>query len=69
MVQQGGTIVAVQDTTSLNYNTHENTEGRGYISDKTLGVNIHSCLAVSTEGLAFGILDQTSYNRVQAKSD
>jgi hypothetical protein len=67
MVQHGGTILAVQDTTSLNFNTHEKTEGIGYISDKTLGVNIHSCLAVSAEGLAFGILDQTPYNRLQAK--
>jgi hypothetical protein len=69
MVQQGGTILAVQDTTSLNYNTHVKTEGIGYISDKTLGVNIHSCLAVSTEGLVLGVLDQTSYNRVQARDD
>jgi hypothetical protein len=42
-------------------------EGIGYISDKTLGVNIHSCLAVTAEGLALGILDQTSYNRTQPK--
>jgi hypothetical protein len=69
MVEHGGTILAVQDTTSLNYNTREKTEGIGYISDKTLGVNIHSCLAVSAGGLALGILDQTSYNRVQAKDE
>jgi hypothetical protein len=35
MVHHGGTILAVQDTTSLNYHTHEKTEGIGYISDKT----------------------------------
>jgi hypothetical protein len=35
----GGTILAVQDTTGVNYNTHLKTEGIGYISDKTLGVN------------------------------
>jgi hypothetical protein len=64
MVQSGKTILAVQDTTSLNYNTHE-----GYISDKTLGVNIHSCLAVTVEGLVLGVLDQTSYNRAQAKDE
>jgi hypothetical protein len=51
MIRHGGTILAVQDTMSLNYNTHEKTEGIGYVGDKTLGVNIHSCLAVSTEGL------------------
>jgi hypothetical protein len=69
MIQQGGTVLAIQDTTSLNYNTHEKTEGIGYISEKTLGVNIHSCLTVSAEGLALGILGQMSYNREQAKAD
>jgi len=38
MAQHGGTILAVQDTTSLNYNTHGKTEGIGYISDKTLDI-------------------------------
>jgi hypothetical protein len=65
--QHGGTILAVQDTTSLNYNTHGKTEGIGYISDKSLGVNIHSCLAVTTDGLVLGLLDQTSYSRAQAR--
>jgi hypothetical protein len=69
MVLHGGTILAVQDTTSLNYNTHKKTEGIGYISDKPLGVQIHSCLAVSTEGLVLGVLDQNAYNRIQAKDD
>ena len=69
MIQSGKTILAVQDTTSLNYNTHEKTEGIGYISDKTLGVNIHSCLAVTTDGLVLGVLDQASYNRPQAKDE
>jgi hypothetical protein len=62
-------ILAVQDTTSLNYDTHEKTEGIGYISDKTKGVNIHSCIAVSPEGLVLGVLDQTHYNRPQPKDD
>jgi len=47
MMQSGGTILAVQDTTSLNYNTHGKMEGIGYIGEKTLGVNIHSCLALT----------------------
>ena len=69
MVQHGGTILAVQDTTSLNYNTHKKTEGIGYISEKTVGVNIHSCLAVTTEGLVLGMLAQSSYNRTEPKDD
>jgi hypothetical protein len=58
MIRHGGTVLAVQDTTGLNYNTHEKTEGIGYISDKTLGVNTHSCIAVTTDGLTLGVLDQ-----------
>ena len=37
MVQAEETILLIQDTTSLNYNTHKKTERIGYISDKTLG--------------------------------
>ena len=61
--QHGGTILAVQDTTSLNYNTQTKMEGIGYICEQTLGVNIHSCLAVTTDGLVLGALAQSSYNR------
>ncbi|MHB9292065.1 hypothetical protein Holit_01153 [Hollandina sp. SP2] len=41
MAEYGGTILAVQDTTGVTYNTHLKTEGIGYISDRTLGVNVH----------------------------
>jgi hypothetical protein len=44
-------ILAVQDTTGVNYDGQRNTEGNGYISDKTMGVNIHTCLAVTPDGL------------------
>jgi len=40
-------IFAVQDTTSVNYNSREHMEGNGYIGDKTMGVNLHTCLAVT----------------------
>ena len=69
IIESEKTILAIQDTTSLNYNTREKMEGIGYISDKTLGVNIHSCLAVTTDGLTLGLLGQTSNNREQAKDD
>ena len=67
MAQSEKTILAVQDTTSLNYDTQTKMEGIGYISDKTLGVNIHSCLAVTVDGLVLGVLAQSSYNREQPK--
>jgi hypothetical protein len=63
MIQSERTILAVQDTTSLNYNTQTKMEGIGYICEQTLGVNIHSCLAVTVDGLVLGVLAQSSYNR------
>jgi hypothetical protein len=56
-------ILAVQDTTGVNYNGRRKMEGNGYISDKTMGASIHSCLAVTPDGLVLGVLDQTGYNR------
>jgi hypothetical protein len=39
------------------------------MSDKTLGVNVHSCLAVTHEGLVLGLLDQSSYKRPEPKDE
>ena len=62
-------ILAVQDTTGVNYANHTKMEGLGYNCDKTLGINIHSCLAVTPEGLVLGALDQTSYTREIRKDE
>jgi hypothetical protein len=62
-------VLAVQDTTSLNYNTHTQMEGLGYSSEHTRGVNIHTCLAVSGEGVVLGVLDQKHYTRLEAKDE
>jgi hypothetical protein len=69
MAEYGGPILAVQDTTGVNCNTHLKTEGTGYISDKTLRVNVHSCIAVTGDGLVLGVLDQSSCNRPEAKDE
>jgi hypothetical protein len=61
-------ILAVQDTTSVNYDGQREMDGNGYISDKTMGVNIHSCLAVTPEGLVLGTLAQMGFNRVERKN-
>ena len=63
MLQHGGTILAVQDTTGLNCNTQTKMKGIGYVCEQTLGVNIHSRLAVAADGLVLGVLAQSSYNR------
>jgi hypothetical protein len=40
-------LLAARDTTSVNYDSRQKMEGNGYIGDKTMGVNIHSALAVT----------------------
>jgi len=65
ILQSGKTILAVQDTTGLNYDGQAKMEGIGYFCEHSLGVNIHSCLAVTTDGLVLGILSQSSYTRTQ----
>jgi len=69
IIQTGKTILAVQDTTSLNYNNQTKMDGIGYICENALGVNIHSTLAVTTDGLVLGVLAQSSYNRMQPSNN
>jgi hypothetical protein len=35
-------ILAVQYTTTINYNIHKKTEGLGYCCDSVLGIKVHS---------------------------
>jgi len=54
-------VLAVQDTTFLNYTHHPKTEGLGPIgnkSQKQRGVGLHSTLAVLSNGLPLGLLTQ-----------
>ena len=67
ITENGRTILAVQDTTGINYAGHKKTEGMGYNCDKTLGINLHTCLAVTSDGIALGILDQSAYTRAEKK--
>jgi hypothetical protein len=59
-MQSHAIVLAVQDTTSLNYSTHPDTEGLGPISnnaDKTVGLFVHSTLALTASGQPLGLLD------------
>jgi hypothetical protein len=59
----------MQDTTGINYAGHKKTEGLGYNCDKTLGINLHTCLMVTTDGIVLGILDQSAYTRENKKDE
>ncbi|GHU16311.1 hypothetical protein FACS189472_01090 [Alphaproteobacteria bacterium] len=53
----GGVVLAVQDTSSINYNGHKKTKNLGYCCDNVLGINLHTCLAVTPDGIVLGVLE------------
>ena len=58
-IQKEAVVLAVQDTTSLNYNTHRATTGLGPINTRTdgaQGLKLHDTLALTPEGVPLGIL-------------
>ena len=59
-------VLAVQDTTSLNYTAHAATEGMGPIGSTAhgpQGLHLHSTLAFSTQGTPLGFLDVQCWSR------
>ena len=61
------TLLAIQDTTDLDYTSHRATEGLGYLNQtKQQGIKVHSTFGVSGEGLPLGLLDQHCWVRAQA---
>ena len=59
-------VLAVQDTTSLNYSTHPATQDLGPIGsspDGIIGLIVHDTMAFSVEGTPLGLLDVQSWAR------
>lgn len=59
-------VLAVQDTTTLNYTAHPLTEGLGpigYRRDRGLGLILHETLAFSVQGTPLGLLDVQCWAR------
>ena len=59
-------VLAVQDTTSLNFSTHPQTRGLGPISnnaEKTIGLLLHTTLLLREDGQALGVLDAQVWAR------
>jgi len=60
-------LLAVQDTMSVNYGTHLKTKGLGYNCEKkTLGINVHSSLALTPCGIPIGVLSQSVSTRTES---
>lgn len=60
------TVLCIQDTTTLNYSTHPRTQGLGPVGnnrDKTVGLLLHSTLAVTPSGHALGLLQARTWAR------
>ena len=68
LMRLSGTVLLIQDTTDINLNGHKKTEGLGYCSEYVRGIKLHSCIAVSPEGVMFGLLSQSYETRQEAKS-
>ncbi len=59
-------LLAVQDTTSLNYSAHPATENLGLIGsvgDGSIGLFVHDTMAFTLEGTPLGLLDLQSWAR------
>lgn len=64
-------VLAVQDTTTLNYTAHPSTEGLGPINTKSdggMGFIVHDTMAFSTEGTPLGLLDVQCWARDSKKA-
>lgn len=60
------TVLAVQDTTTLDYTAHVAAEGLGPIchqNDSCIGLVLHDTMAFSVEGVALGLLDLQCWAR------
>ncbi len=59
-----GVILAIQDTTELDYSRYRNKRGLGYLRGKgTQGALLHSTIAVSWDGKPLGLLHQRMWVR------
>jgi Transposase DNA-binding/Transposase Tn5 dimerisation domain len=61
------TVLAIQDTSAINYAALEKTKGLGKINDTAaLGLHLHTTLAVDTAGGLRGLVHQTCWSRCPA---
>jgi Transposase DNA-binding/Transposase Tn5 dimerisation domain len=69
-LSQSSVILCPQDTTTLNYIAHPATQGLGHVGTKpgqSLGMLLHSTLAVSPQGNLFGVLHAHCWARPKRK--
>jgi Transposase DNA-binding len=60
-------VLAIQDTSYLNFSRHKQTQGLGPTGDRrsaSQGLVTHNILAITPQGLPLGLLNQTGWARV-----
>jgi nitrate reductase cytochrome c-type subunit len=63
-IKQHGVVLAIQDTTDLDFSHHPATRGLGFLDNSALmGLKVHSTLVVSTLGVPLGLIDQQVWTR------
>lgn len=70
-IQDEAVVLAVQDTTSLNYSTHHAMDGLGPINtrkDNAQGLKLHDTLAFTTSGTPLGVLHIKCWARDQERT-
>jgi hypothetical protein len=68
-IQEHPVVLAVQDTTELNYTAHKSTEGLGTIgsSSKLRGMHVHTTMALTPDRVPLGIIDQYTWIRPETE--
>jgi hypothetical protein len=66
-ISEHKTVLAVQDTTSLNYSTHPSTKDIGFIGSRKeggpIGLMVHNTMAYSLAGTPLGLMDVQCWAR------
>ena len=62
-------LLAIQDTMCVSYEGHKKTEGMGYSSEETLGINSHNCVLFTAMGVPIGLMGQRVSTRLEKKSE
>ena len=67
--RMGDTVLLIEDTTDINLNGHKKTKDLGYSSEHVLGIKVHSCIALTPEGLPLGLVRQYYNTRCEAENN
>jgi hypothetical protein len=66
-VKKESVVIAIQDTTELNFTHHPATQGMGYLDNaKSYGLKVHSVFCTTGNGVPLGVLHQQVWARDMA---